>query len=510
MRDTRKLRIFCGVVAACWTVPQAAYCVLRFDPWLAPGLFSSPAPPWPLVTYMLLAVLMPVILLAGGLSLAEDRGGWRWLVGWVLMLVIGFTYEVFALFELHVLASQLYDPAHRPWILLGSAAVFVAVALALAATLIDSPRAIFTASRAGLANSVRTPLGRVGVAGTVLAVLAVAALVMAGLRAVLARPGTSVPGSGSTVVAVAFSADGKSVAVGDDTGDVTIAAIDPVTGAPAASARPYVISGAGTSPNVLAFSPSRPALAIGGVNSDGNGEVALWDTVTRQRVSALADPVPQAAIRSLAFTADGSELATGDDSGVTCLWDARTGRLLARLGTAQPVTNEVGADNTGIDALAFSPDGSMLATVTYSGGVTLWRTATRTEAGSALVPPASGADAATWGDPDAVAFSGGGGDDYTIEIGVGRRGVYEWDAATGGLRTMVTWPACRSCDYPIALSADGNYALVGGATAQLWELSYSAVARRGRTQPATASPPWRSAQPGRWLSVTRTAAPTRT
>jgi hypothetical protein len=38
MRDTRKLRIFCGVVAACWTIPQAAYRALRFDPWLAPGL----------------------------------------------------------------------------------------------------------------------------------------------------------------------------------------------------------------------------------------------------------------------------------------------------------------------------------------------------------------------------------------------------------------------------------------------------------------------------------------
>ena len=473
MRDTRKLRIFCGVLAACWTIPQAAYCLVRFDPWVAPGLFGGHlALLWPLVTYVLLAVLTPLALLACGLSLAEERGGWRWLAGWVLMLVLGLTYEVFAVFELHILGNQPYDPAHKPWILLGAAAVFVSVAVALAATLIDSPRAALRL-RADLTSSLR----RAVVAGTMLVVLVLAALVIVGLRAGLARPGASVLGNGSAVVAVAFSADGTSLAVADSTGDVTVAAIDPATGVPAAGARPYVISGAGTTPNALAFSPSQRALAVGGENGDGDGEVVLWNTVTRQRVRALVDPVPQAPVRALAFTADGRELATGDESGVTCLWDARTGRLLARLGTAQPVTSEAGTDNVGIAALALSPDGSMLATVTYSGGVTLWRTATGTEAGSTLVPPASGADDVTPGAPDAVAFSGGAGDDNTVEIGVGRRGVYLWDAGTGSRRTLVTWNACQSCDYPIALSADGNYALVGGATAQLWDLSYSGVAQ---------------------------------
>jgi WD40 repeat protein len=167
-------------------------------------------------------------------------------------------------------------------------------------------------------------------------------------------------------------------------------------------------------------------------------------------------------------------LAAGDDSGVTSLWDARTGRLLARLGTAQLVAaGEV--DYTGIDTLALSPDGSLLATVTSAGGVTLWRTATGKEAGSTLVPSAIGAGGAWAGGTDAIAFSDG--DDYRLTIAVGRRGVYRWDAGTGRLRTVVTWPACQSCGYPIALSADGNYALVGGATAQLWDLSYSGVAQ---------------------------------
>jgi hypothetical protein len=475
MRDTRKLRIFCSVVAACWTIPQAVYCVLCFDPWLAPGLVTHAATPFLLASYTLLAVLTLVVLVPCGMSLAEDRGGWRWLVGWALMLAIGFAYQVFALFGLAIFAARLYDPAHRPWILLGAAVGFVAVALALVATLIDSPSGVLAASRAGLARSLRTTLGRVAVAGTVIAVLVMAALVTAGLRAGLARPGTSVPGNGAAVVAVAFSPDGRSLAVADDTGDVTIAAIDPATGAPAAGARPYVIPGASASPNAIAFNSSGHALAIGGANGDGDGEVALWDTVTRQRLFALADPVPRAPIRSLAFMADGRVLAAGDTSGVTCLWDARTGRLLARLGTAQPVTSQVGADNTGIDALAFSPDGSLLATVRYSGGVTLWRTATGTETGTTLVPPTT---QASLNGSDAVTFRDG--DEYTIEIGVGRRGVYLWDASTGRLRTIVTWSAPQSFDFPIALSGNGNSALVGGATVQLWDLSYSGVAEAWR------------------------------
>lgn len=86
MRDTRKLRIFCGVAAACWTIPQAAYCVLHFDPWLAPGLFSNSAAPLLFVAYAMLAVLAPLVLLACGQSLAKARGGWHWLAGWVLLL----------------------------------------------------------------------------------------------------------------------------------------------------------------------------------------------------------------------------------------------------------------------------------------------------------------------------------------------------------------------------------------------------------------------------------------
>ena len=149
-------------------------------------------------------------------------------------------------------------------------------------------------------------------------------------------------------------------------------------------------------------------------------------------------------------------------------------RLLERFGTAQLAANP--ADSvTGIDSVALSPDGSLLATVTYSGGVTLWRTATGAEAGSTLIPSAIGVGGTTAGGTAAIAFSER--DDYRLTIAVGPRGVYLWDAGTGRVRKLVTWSACQSCVDPVALSPDGNYALVGGATAQLRDLSYSGVAK---------------------------------
>jgi WD40 repeat protein len=469
MRDTRKLRIFCGGVAGCWTIPQAVYCVLRFDPWLAPGLFSNSAAPRLLAGCAILAVLAPLALLTCGLGLTEVRG-WRWLAGWALLLAIGFGYEVFAVFDLKILGVHPYDPVHKPWILLGGAAGFVAVAGALVAALADSPGTVLATVRASL----RGPVAWAGLAGAALAVLGAAVLAGPWLRAGLARPGASVPVDASTVVAVAFSPDGGRLAVADDDGSVTIQPVDPGTGAPT-GVPPYTIANDDMTPFALAFSPGGAAVvALGGVTPDGDGEVELWNTATRRHVLSLADPVPQAPVRALAFAADGAVLAAADDSGVTSLWDARTGRLLARLGTAQPVASG-DVDTTGIDAVAFSPDGSLLATVTNAGGATLWRTATGQEVGSALVSSAIGTGGTWAGGTAAIAFSDS--DEYRITIAVGHRGVYLWDAGTGGLRTLVTWSTCPSCADPVALSVDGNYALVGGATARLWDLPYSAVAQ---------------------------------
>jgi WD40 repeat protein len=81
-------------------------------------------------------------------------------------------------------------------------------------------------------------------------------------------------------------------------------------------------------------------------------------------------------LRTLAYSPDGSKLATAGDAGVTQLWDAATGRQLATL--RQPEADAtVSALHKRVRYLAFSDDGKLLATGTLC--VRLWDVATASE-----------------------------------------------------------------------------------------------------------------------------------
>ncbi len=97
------------------------------------------------------------------------------------------------------------------------------------------------------------------------------------------------------------------------------------------------------------------------VTADGiTGLIRVWDVQTRTVLHTL--PGHAEGVGALAFSPDGSTLASGGRDGAVILWDARAGELRARL----PVSG------LEVSSVTFSADGVRLAAGLSNGLVTAW------------------------------------------------------------------------------------------------------------------------------------------
>ena len=208
----------------------------------------------------------------------------------------------------------------------------------------------------------------------------------------------------------------------------------------------------------LNTAPLAPIVATG----DGSGRMRLWDAYTGQPIERLGDH--EAEVGALAFSRDGSLLASGGNDGLISIWqidgnvrllDIATGLRRIHDVTFSPGgTTVVGVGNDGavlswnaadgtpgirfdgqardVFSVEYTPDGASLITAAEDGTLRMWNVVDGTEARQFSLENSERAYSVALS-PDGQLLAAGVSQGFGDEVGI----IKVWNALTGDLLTTV-------------------------------------------------------------------------
>jgi WD40 repeat protein/uncharacterized caspase-like protein len=158
--------------------------------------------------------------------------------------------------------------------------------------------------------------------------------------------------TGRTVTSLAFSPDGRTLAIG---GVESKSNFDAAT----------LMGGGATNKSKKKREPAPdPQDFMKDMKFEAIGQVVLWDVATGRELGALKGHGK--GVTQVTFSRDGRLLASSSSDNTIRIWDVATQRELRTMS----------GHTANIDSLAFSPDGKLLASAGGDGGTFLWDTTT--------------------------------------------------------------------------------------------------------------------------------------
>ena len=269
-------------------------------------------------------------------------------------------------------------------------------------------------------------------------------------------------GQTGRVTAVAFSRDGKRLAVASGepakSGVVRLYAVDEKT----AKFEPKgELAGAKDVQYVLDFAPDHKTLATAGYDR----VIRLWDADTLKVVRELKDHSDT--VYGLAFSPDGKLLASGSADRAVKVWDPHSGKRLYTLG-----------DSTDwVYALAWHPEGKRLAAAGVDKSLRVWEATP--EAGRLVHSVFAHTEPVT-----RLTYSTDGKSLYSVGEG---KTVKKWDVAK--MVEKLTFPAQGDTVLSLALRPDGKQLAVGRFDGVLQLIDTESGKVTGQPLPEKPKPP---------------------